>query len=588
MRRTLALWLVLFGAYAATLGLDAFGDSDYGGDEPHYLLAVESLVDDRDLDVRDEYAERAYADFYPYDLERRGQETDGRLNEPLGIGFPLLLVPAWPLGGAVAVELFLAALAALAVVLASRLARHVVPDPWAIGASAAVGLSPPFLAYGAAVYPELSAGAALAGAALLTIRLDARPAWPPAFGCFALLGTLPWLGLQFVPAGLVIGFFAARAVWRARKRTLALGAVELSLFSVALYVGLNEAFYGGPTPYAAQAEGETATGASSPGGYLERAHRLVALFIDREYGLLRWAPVFALAFAGLWWLWRSHRDRLARAVPQLREIELTADLCAAVLGVQLLVAAFLAPTMFGFWFPARHLVAALPLAIPLVGWGLRHAPRVGSALAALTVAASVWLYLDLRFAGGSFATQRPDAPWGPLEGTFPSFGLAFPLFGRRGHIPAPVALPARGRGGHGPRPAGVARARQVLRRASGRGRHGRAEGGQGREAAADGGGARGLLRDAALRGLGLLPGASRRHPRGGAGRGGGGRVAPGRSQAARPGPRRGGGYALPMITPTMATSAPPTVTWTSERVRDTARKRLRIQAISSNSIDTTA
>ena len=44
-------------------------------------------------------------------------------------------------------------------------------------------------------------------------------------------------------------------------------------------------------------------------------------------------------------------------------------------GAQLLVAAFLAPTMFGFWFPPRHLLAGLPLAIPLVAWGLRHLPR---------------------------------------------------------------------------------------------------------------------------------------------------------------------------------------------------------------------
>ena len=362
MRRTFALWLVLFGVYAATLGLDAVGDSDYGAREREYLMAVESLVDDRDVDVDAEYAER-------------------------GIGFPLLLVPAWLVGGEVAIELFLAAIAALAVALGYRLARYVVPDPWALGAAGAVGLSPPFLAYGSAVYPELSAGAALAGAALLTIRLDARPGWRAAFACFALLGTLPWLGVQFIPAGLVIGFFAARAVWRARKRTLAFGAVELSLFSLAVYVGLNEALYDGPTPYGALEESETATGASSPGAYLERTYRLVALFIDREYGLLRWAPVFALAFAGLWWLWRSHRDRLARAVPQLREIELTADLCAAAVAAQLLVAAFLAPTMFGFWFPARHVLAALPLAIPLVAWGLRHAPRVGSVLAALTLAA---------------------------------------------------------------------------------------------------------------------------------------------------------------------------------------------------------
>lgn len=443
MRRTLALWLLLFGVYAATLGLDAFRNSDYAGNEPHYLLAVESLVDDRDLDVQDEYAARAYANFYPYDLDRDGELTEGRLNEPHGLGFPLLLVPAWLIGGAAAVELFLAALGALAVALGYRLARHVVPDPWALGAAAAVGLSPPFLAYGSAVYPELSAGAALAGAALLAIRLDARPGWRGAFACFALLGALPWLGPKYIPAGLVIGFYAARAVWRARKRTLAFGAVELSLFSVALCVGLNEALYGGPTPYAANAEGETATGASFPGGYLARAYRLVALFIDREYGLLRWAPVFALGFAGLWWLWRSHRDRLARAVPQLREIELTADLCAAALAAQLLVAAFLAPTMFGAWFPARHLVAALPLAIPLVAWGLRHAPRVGSALAALTLAGSVWLYVDLRWAGRSLVTARPDAPWGPLERLFPSFeadGWPFWLAGAIGLALAALVL----------------------------------------------------------------------------------------------------------------------------------------------------
>ena len=43
MRRAAALFLLLFAVYAATLGLDAFQASDYGGDEPHYLLAAESL-----------------------------------------------------------------------------------------------------------------------------------------------------------------------------------------------------------------------------------------------------------------------------------------------------------------------------------------------------------------------------------------------------------------------------------------------------------------------------------------------------------------------------------------------------------------
>jgi hypothetical protein len=460
VRSTLLVWLLLLAAYAATLELDAFGASDYGGDEPHYLLAARSLSEDGNVDVRDEYAARSYEDFYPYTLERHGRETDGRLHEPHGIGFPALIAPAYALGGAHGVELLLAAIAALAVALGHRLALRVAPDPWALGAALAVGLSPPFLAYGTAVYPELTAGAAVAGAALLALRMQDRVSRPEAFACFALLGSLPWLGTKFVAAGLVVGVMAARTLWRARRRTLAVGAVELSLFSGALYVGVNEALYGGPTPYAADVAGETATDAGFPGGYLERAYRAVALFIDRDYGLLRWAPVLLLAFAGLWLLWRARRDRLALALPDLRRVELAAGLCAAALGAQLVVAALLAPTMFGFWFPPRHLLAALPLAIPLVAWGLRHAPRLGTALAALTVAGSAWLYADVRWGGGSLVTDRPDAPFGPLTAVLPLFepGGGWP-FWLAGAIAAGLAVLALREWRHSRQTAGATRAR---------------------------------------------------------------------------------------------------------------------------------
>ena len=136
-RRAGALWLVLFAVYAATLGLDAFGTSDYGGDEPHYLLTAKSLVDDGSVDLLDEYRERSYRSFYPRTLDPHGVLTEGRLNEPHGIGFPLLIAPAYAIGGATAVELWLAALAALGFVAAAALARRLVPDPWASAATAA-------------------------------------------------------------------------------------------------------------------------------------------------------------------------------------------------------------------------------------------------------------------------------------------------------------------------------------------------------------------------------------------------------------------------------------------------------------------
>jgi hypothetical protein len=459
VRRALLLWLILLAAYAATLGLDAFGNSEYGGDEPHYLLAAESIVNDGDLDVRNQYAERAYDSFYPYDLTAHGRPTDGRVHEPHGVGFPLLISPAYALGGAKGVELFLAAIAALACSLGYLLALRVVPDPWAFGAALAAGLSPPFLAYGTAVYPELTAAAAIAGAAMLAARLEARVTRRDAFACLALLGTLPWLGTKFVPAGIVVAAFAIRSVLRSRRRTLALGAFELAAFSTALYVGINEALYGGPTPYAADVPGETATDASFPGGYLARSYRLVALLLDRDYGLLRWAPLFLLALAGLWLLYRSRRDGLARALPSRRGAERVALMCAGVLAAQMLVAAFLAPTMFGFWFPPRHVLAALPLAVPLVAWGLRHFPRTGSILATLTLAASAWLYVDVRLGSGGLVTPRPDAPFGPLTDAFPYFADKAGPYVLAAALAAGLLLLALFESRHWRQPAGATRTR---------------------------------------------------------------------------------------------------------------------------------
>ena len=133
--RAALVWLVLFATYAATLGLDSFGDSDYGGDEPHYLLTAHSLVEDGDPDLVDDYRDREYGAFYPYPLDPHGALTDGRLHEPHGVGFPLLIAPAYAVAGERGVEVFLAALSALAGALAYLFAIRSSTDPCAYGAA---------------------------------------------------------------------------------------------------------------------------------------------------------------------------------------------------------------------------------------------------------------------------------------------------------------------------------------------------------------------------------------------------------------------------------------------------------------------
>jgi hypothetical protein len=402
--RSAALWAVAFAVYASTIGMHAFGRSEYAGAEPHHLLTAKSLVDDGDADLVNQYRHGSYREFYPYGLAPEGELTEGRLDEPYGLGFPLLIAPAYAVGGSHAVEAMLAAIAALGVLLAYRLALRVVPDPWALGAAAAVGLAPPLLAFSTAVYPETCAAAALAGAALLALGLAERPSRRRAVVCFVLVALVPWLGIRFAPAALLIGGHAYLSLRRARRGVLALAGVEIVAFATAVFVGVNSRLYGGPSPDSA---GGAASGADDLLDYPRRVGRLATIWLDPHAGLVRWAPVTLLVLAGAWLVVRERRGGLRRAIPTLAAQESAALLCGAACLVQFLVAVFLAPRTSGNWFPSRHLVAVMPMAAPLVAVGLRRLPRVGLALGLVTVAGSLWLWLAVRVGDFGLIGNRP-------------------------------------------------------------------------------------------------------------------------------------------------------------------------------------
>ena len=348
-----------------------------------------------------------------------GRETAGRLHEPHGIGFPLLIAPALAVGGAVAVEGWLAAIAALAFVIAAILARRLVPEPWATGGVVLVALSPPVLAYSAGVYPELAAGALVAFAALCALELRDSMRLRFAYSGALALALAPWLDAEFTIVSLPVAVMLVRWTSRTRRRVATFGVAEIMLASLAVYVTVNERLFGGFTPSAAELPGQAAPGAGFPRELLER---LAALGLDRDYGLLRWAPILALGFLAAWLLWRSRRERLARLIPARRDVEGAAGLLLAVCGAQILVAALSTPSVFGAWFPGRHLIAVLPCAAALTAWGLRHAPRAGAVLGTLTLGASVWLSIALRTgAEEGWVTPDSSAPWGPAERLLPLY-----------------------------------------------------------------------------------------------------------------------------------------------------------------------
>jgi hypothetical protein len=355
----------------------------YGGhaavDEPQYLLTALSLWEDRSLDISDELADERWRAFHDAELPVQTEvQPDGRQVSPHDPLLPLLLAVPMGLGGWVAAKLALALLAAGVAALTVWVAvRRFAVSPVLAGAGTAlVAASPPLAVYGQQVYPELpAAGAALVAVAAATGELRARS--------LALAGAavvaLPWLSVKYAPVAAAI---ALLVLWRLGRSGRAVAALSfsgaLSVAAVA-YLGLHRLWWGGWTVYASgdhfSGTGELSVMGVAP-DYAGRSLRLVALLVDRGYGLAAWAPVWLLAVVAL--------------AALLRRRPPGAAFLLLPVAVGWAVATWAAYTMHGFWWPGRQVVVVLPLVLVAVLWWARHlAGQRQQALAAVLAAGGV-------------------------------------------------------------------------------------------------------------------------------------------------------------------------------------------------------
>lgn len=99
LRAPLLAGLLAFGLYAA--GAYAISGVAPTGDEPHYLILTQSLLNDGDLRIENNHAQRDYEEYYPADLRPHSQRLgrDGQIYSIHAPGLPALLVPAFAAGG---------------------------------------------------------------------------------------------------------------------------------------------------------------------------------------------------------------------------------------------------------------------------------------------------------------------------------------------------------------------------------------------------------------------------------------------------------------------------------------------------------
>ena len=381
-----ALFILLSVAYSFSIDIRASRGASITGDEPFYLLTTQSLLQDGDLDLVNQYDNRSYESFFdhPDGLWRQSTPSaNGRLLSPHNPGLSVLLIPGFALGGlpGTQVQLLLIAAAAmtLAFVLADRLTNRRGVS-WAV--TLAVGISATPFIYSTEVYPEFPAALVLLACLLVATR---KGRLPVAYGVWMTVGlsALCWLGVKYVPLALLVAaYFLYKANGQARGALLVLGGA-----SGAVFIWFHLATFDSLTPYNVNV---VYAGLSSVElvdhhvAFGDRFYRLWGLFVDQRFGAGRWAPLLLVAIPGL--------SLLVLGNARLR-------LILGLIALQVAIATFVAITMMGWWFPGRTLLTVLPLfVVPLVLMAVRMGQWVRWGMGVLTVY-SVAVTAGLAYAG---------------------------------------------------------------------------------------------------------------------------------------------------------------------------------------------
>lgn len=358
------------------------------GDEPHYLMVAESLLRDRDLSLEKDYAEGRYRAFHDEALEPhyRVRGKRGEIYSLHAVGLSLLILPAYAFGGYPGASLFMALVAALL----ARETREMVRD-WSAsdGLAEAVGwavaLSPPLLHYAGLVFTEIPAALGVAFAMRRLTRGSPGSAW--AVG--AVLAFLPWLNVRYAALAVLLLAYGLWTRGNTRDRLALAVPMVLSAVGIATYHFVLYGFFDPSRVYGRRPEFALQT---LPEGF-------PGLLVDQEFGLLVYAPLFALALPGFLQLWRKDR----------RE---------TLLGLGLVGAVFLTAGTWHMWRggwnpPARFLVPIVPVLALAVAAVLHRGLTAG---AALLLGWSLWI--------GATGAVDPRLVHHDRDGTAPVFRAA--------------------------------------------------------------------------------------------------------------------------------------------------------------------
>ena len=268
------------------------GDDQPTGDEPFYLVAAESIVQDADVNLKNNHEKRGTHPAATHCVMREQGWYSFH-----NVGLSALVALPWAAGGPLGARLMIALCAGLAAPALFQVINAIWQQPRdSLVMALVLSLGMPLVHASSQIYPDLPAGILLLFLAGRAITAETEPrtmgwraVWAP-----AALAFLPWLHMKYVgPALVAFGWYALARRWR--RSFVDAAALGASMLLLAWY---NWFAFG-------KASGPYMPGALNAG--LNSFVVFVGLHFDQAQGLFLQQPLWLLGLVGLAPMWRASR-----------------------------------------------------------------------------------------------------------------------------------------------------------------------------------------------------------------------------------------------------------------------------------------
>lgn len=328
-------FLALIPIIYVTFGYFYFKNTYANGDEVHFLVATHSIVYDHDIWLENNYAKGTNLTFNPGAIDKIvAKGLDDHLYPVHGIGYSLLIAPFYAVGKRLGTIFFSALLVSTIFYLTCIFSIKTTKDiKFSLVLSSIMFLSLPLFNFSALNFTD-AVGAFVFIFALYNLLYTKKYYLLITF----MLSFLPWVHVRYISVALILYLFSILKIPKKLK--------YLRLFfplSIICYLFFLKITFGSFNPYTPYILfGDTAF-------YGHFLWNLSSLFIDRQFGLFIYSPLFLYIVPGMYFWYKKNKLSL---------------LLVLFIMIMYLVPIAIIDVRQGYAPPARLFVPLLPPLLP--------------------------------------------------------------------------------------------------------------------------------------------------------------------------------------------------------------------------------